>query len=80
MASNSIPQHSASLPWSETDELNWAHYFGVLRRRWQEILLVTLAAAFLAAAGVLLYRQITPPVYEATATAAIGAYGQRCEP
>ncbi|MFN8465873.1 MAG: hypothetical protein U0X20_09995 [Caldilineaceae bacterium] len=71
MASNSIPQHSASLPWSETDELNWAHYFGVLRRRWQEILLVTLAAAFLAAAGVLLYRQITPPVYEATATAAI---------
>ncbi|MFN8465872.1 MAG: hypothetical protein U0X20_09990 [Caldilineaceae bacterium] len=71
MRADSGSQEPRSGSLSGADELNWAHYFGVLRRRWQEILLVTLAVAILAAAGVLLYRQITPPVYEATATAAI---------
>ena len=46
-------------------------YFGVLRRRWLEIVLVTAGVIVLTAVGVLLYRQLTPPVYEANATAAI---------
>ena len=71
MAGTIAPQRHAEESWSESDEIDLTRYFGVLRRRWLEIVLVTVGVIVLTAVGVLLYRQVTPPVYEANATAAI---------
>ena len=71
MAGTIVSQRHTEESWSESDEIDLARYFGVLRRRWLEIVLVTVGVVVLTASGVLLYRQMTPPVYEANATAAI---------
>lgn len=67
--------HSAQAPttgetWDD-ETIDLRRYVAVLWSRWPEILLVTLVTVGLTAAGVLLYRAVAQPVYEATATAAI---------
>ena len=71
MAGTIVSQRQAEESLSNTDEIDLTRYLGVLRRRWLQIVLVTVGVIVLAAIGVLLYRQMTPPVYEANATAAI---------
>ena len=71
MAGTIVPQRHTEESWSESDEIDLTRYLGVLRRRWLQIVLVTVGVIVLTAVGVLLYRQLTPPVYEANATAAI---------
>jgi uncharacterized protein involved in exopolysaccharide biosynthesis len=71
MSVDSVSEQPRGTQWPESDELDLTRYFGVLRRRWLEIVFITVAVIVLTAAGVLLYRQMTPPVYEANATAAI---------
>ena len=73
MSVDSVSDKSTVVPWpdSGSDEIDLTRYFNVVRQRWLEIVLVTVGVVVLAGVGVLLYRQMTPPVYEANATAAI---------
>ena len=69
---SALPQTGENTwPDSGSDEIDLTRYFNVVRQRWLEIVLVTVGVVVLAGVGVLLYRQMTPPVYEANATAAI---------
>ena len=71
MSVDSVTEQPPIRSWSEPDEIDFTRYLGVLRRRWLQIVLVTVGVVVLAAVGILVYRQTTPPVYEANATAAI---------
>jgi uncharacterized protein involved in exopolysaccharide biosynthesis len=73
MSANSISDKTSDGQWPEpqSDEIEIARYLNALRESWLWILLITLAAVALTGAGVLFYRQFTPPAYAATATAAI---------
>ena len=71
MSVDSASEQARAGQFSESDEIDLTRYVGVLRRRWRQIVMVTVGVIVFAAIGVLLYRQLTPPVYEANATAAI---------
>lgn len=71
MPVDSLREHDNIRQWENADEIDLTRYFAALARRWREILLVMLAVIVATATAVLIYRAITPPVYEATATAAI---------
>ena len=71
MAGTIASQRHTEESFSESDEIDLTRYLGVLRRRWRQIVMVTVGVIVFTAIGVLLYRQLTPPVYEANATAAI---------
>ncbi len=57
--------------WVAEDEIDLRQYLEVLLRWWREIVGLTLAAVVLAAAGVLVLRQLQTPLYAATASVAI---------
>ncbi len=61
MAGTIVPQRQADESWSESDEIDLTRYLGVLRRRWLQIVLVTVGAVVLMAVAVLVYRQLTAP-------------------
>lgn len=74
--SNPEPMHPATpVPavdaWAMEDEIDLREYVDVLVKWWREIVLLALAAAIVAALGVVALRLIVPPKYEATATVAI---------
>ena len=73
MSVNSVSDKTSAGQWPEpqSDEIEITRYLNALRESWLWILLITLAAVALTGAGVLFYRQSTPPAYAATATAAI---------
>lgn len=73
MSVNPVSDNTHVGQWSEaaSDETDLTRYLHVLRERWLEIVLIVLAAVMLTGVGVLVYRQMTSPVYEASATAAI---------
>lgn len=71
MSVDSVGEQGDVRQWENTDEIDLTRYITALTRRWLEILLVTLTVMAITAAGVLIYRAIVPPLYEATATAAI---------
>lgn len=57
--------------WAGEDEIDLRQYLDVLIRWWREIILITLSAVILAAAGILLSRLFLPARYEASADVAI---------
>lgn len=57
--------------WRMDDEIDLREYLEVLIRWWREILLVTGAVAVLATGAMFTLEQLTPPIYEASATVAI---------
>lgn len=71
MSINSAQEQPTGAGWETSDEIDLKRYIGALWQRWPEILLTTVAVILLTAGAVWAYRQLTPPVYEATATAAI---------
>jgi uncharacterized protein involved in exopolysaccharide biosynthesis len=71
MSLHSAQERPAGAAWDEGDEIDLGRYISALGRRWLEIVLVTLGVVALTAAGVWAYYLLTPPLYEATATAAI---------
>jgi uncharacterized protein involved in exopolysaccharide biosynthesis len=66
-----VQEQPAGKSWENADEIDLTRYIGALASRWPEILLTMLAVVLLTALAVLAYRALTPPIYEATATAAI---------
>jgi uncharacterized protein involved in exopolysaccharide biosynthesis len=71
MSVHSAQEPSAGGQWDNPQEIDLARYLNALGSRWLEILLTTLAVVVVTAAGVLIYRALTPPLYEATTTVAI---------
>ena len=71
MSVNAAQEPSGVRQWETADEIDLNKYAHGLVQRWPEILIIVIAIMAVTAAGVLFYRQVTPPVYESTATAAI---------
>ena len=68
-AAQAVPPAAES--WRMDDEIDLREYLGVLIRWWREIGLVTVTAAVLATGVMFILAQLTPPIYEASATVAI---------
>ena len=71
MSVNTAQEPSKIGQWESAGDTDLTPYLAVFRRRWLEIAVITFASILVTAGAVWLYRQITPPVYESTATAAI---------
>lgn len=71
MSVNTAKEPTRVGSWEDADDIDLTRYIAVVRRRWLEIILITMAVIVLTGVSVWLYRKVTPPVYEATATAAI---------
>lgn len=57
--------------WAAEDEIDLRKYINVLGRRWREIMVITLSVIVLTALGVFVFRFLSAPRFEATASAAI---------
>ena len=71
MSVDTAQEPTSSGQWESASDIDLARYLAVFRRRWLEITLIAFVSIVVAAVAILLYRQVTPPVYESTATAAI---------
>jgi len=71
MAIHSAQEQPTGTAWETGDEIDLTRYISAMWQRWPEILLTTAAVILLTAGAVWAYRTLMPPVYEATATAAI---------